>query len=85
MTGAEGARCAVKSHGEGAEQAWVYELLLPWHFVNQEFEREDFLVPGEAWRCNWSAGPGTLTTRLVLEPSRAQSDSFGSDPLGGGR
>jgi hypothetical protein len=85
VTGAEGARCAVKSHGKDAEQAWVYELLLPWQIVQQALEREDLLVVGESWTCNWHAGAGTLTTRLVLEPSRAQSESFGSDPFGGVR
>lgn len=82
VTGMDGARCVVQSHGEGAAQAWVFEALLPWSNANLALKREAPPAAGEVWRAAWRAGAGKLTTMLVLEPSRAATEVFGGSAFG---
>jgi len=85
VEGLEGARCSVRVHGEGAGRAWVYELQLPWARVNRALERDVMPQQGAVWSLACRAGAGSLAARLVLEPSRAQEQSFGSGAVGGFR
>jgi hypothetical protein len=87
VEGLDGARAVVQSHGQGAQQVWVYELQLPWPRLNRALERASETEPaaGAVWLIDWKAGSGSLTTRLVFEPSRTEAQSFGSGTLGGFR
>lgn len=85
VEGLEGARCAVQVHGADDARAWVYELQLPWVRVNRALERDVMPQQGAVWSVSWRGAAGTLAARLVLEPSRAQEQSFGSGAVGGFR